>query len=111
MCRIITDTRASDLIVENGQVVGVNATHSNGTKYSLMANHGVVLASGGFGANTKMLQKYNNYWNNIADDIKTTNSPALIGDGIAIGEKQGLTLWEWNTSNLCLLAILNPERY
>lgn len=90
--RIITDTRASDLIVENGQVVGVNATHSNGTKYSLMANHGVVLASGGFGANTKMLQKYNNYWNNIADDIKTTNSPALIGDGIAIGEKAGADL-------------------
>ncbi|MGF1716033.1 flavocytochrome c [Photobacterium chitinilyticum] len=87
--RIITDTRAEDLIVEDSKVVGIKATHSNGTKYKLNTNNGVVLASGGFGANTKMLQKYNNYWNEIADDIKTTNSPALIGDGIEIGEKAG----------------------
>lgn len=90
--RIITDTRAEDLIVEEGKVVGIKATHSNGTKYKLHAKHGVVLASGGFGANTKMLQKYNNYWNEIADDIKTTNSPALIGDGIEIGQKAGADL-------------------
>lgn len=90
--RIITDTRADDLIIENGQVVGINATHSNGTKYKLTTKQGVVMASGGFGANTKMLQKYNNYWNEIADDIKTTNSPALVGDGIAIGENAGAEL-------------------
>ncbi|GAD88676.1 putative oxidoreductase [Vibrio halioticoli NBRC 102217] len=90
--RIITDTSADDLIVENGQVTGINATHSNGTKYKITTNKGVVLASGGFGANTKMLQKYNNYWDEIADDIKTTNSPALVGDGLAIGEKAGAVL-------------------
>ncbi|CAM2858162.1 flavocytochrome c [Vibrio rarus] len=90
--RIITDTRAEELIVEKGKVTGVKATHANGTKYQLTTNNGVVLASGGFGANTKMLQKYNNYWTEIADDIKTTNSPALIGDGIDIGEKAGANL-------------------
>lgn len=90
--RIITDTRASDLIIEDGQVVGINAVHADGTKYILRANNGVVLASGGFGANTKMLQKYNTYWTEIADDIKTTNSPALVGDGIEIGEKAGAEL-------------------
>ncbi|MDG3085353.1 flavocytochrome c [Vibrio hannami] len=90
--RIITDTRAEELIIEDGKVIGIEARHSNGTQYKLMANYGVVLASGGFGANTKMLQKYNNYWNEIADDIKTTNSPALTGDGIGIGEKVGAEL-------------------
>lgn len=90
--RIITDTRADELMIENGQVVGINATHADGTRYKITARHGVVLASGGFGANTKMLQKYNNYWTEIADDITTTNSPALVGDGIAIGQKAGADL-------------------
>ncbi|GAB7201406.1 FAD-binding protein [Dickeya oryzae] len=90
--RIITDTRATDLIVEEGKVVGIKATQANGTRLVLSVNNGVVLASGGFGANTKMIKKYNTYWREIADDIKTTNSPALIGDGIAIGEKVGAEL-------------------
>ena len=51
--------------------------------------HGVVLATGGFGANTKMLQQYNTYWDNIPDDIKTTNSPAITGDGIRLGVQAG----------------------
>ncbi|MGF1688050.1 flavocytochrome c [Photobacterium japonica] len=90
--RIITDTRATDLIVEDGKVVGINAVQANGTKLVLRANYGVVMASGGFGANTQMIKKYNTYWKEIADDIKTTNSPALVGDGIEIGEKAGAEL-------------------
>jgi urocanate reductase len=90
--RIITDTRASELIVEHGKVVGIKATQANGTKLVIRVNNGVVLASGGFGANTQMIKKYNTYWKDIADDIKTTNSPALIGDGIKIGEKVGAEL-------------------
>jgi urocanate reductase len=85
--RIIVDTRATDLIVTDGKVVGIKAKQANGKKLILNVNQGVVLASGGFGANTKMIKKYNTYWKDIADDIKTTNSPALLGDGIEIGEK------------------------
>ncbi len=90
--RIITDTRATDLMIEDGKVIGIKATQANGTKLVIKVNHGVVLASGGFGANTQMIKKYNSYWKEIADDIKTTNSPALIGDGIEIGEKAGADL-------------------
>ncbi|MCQ1061156.1 flavocytochrome c [Photobacterium sp. ZSDE20] len=90
--RIITDTRATDLIVEEGKVVGIKAVQADGTELILHVNHGVVLASGGFGANTQMIKKYNTYWKEIADDIKTTNSPALVGDGIEIGEKAGAEL-------------------
>ncbi|ELR67886.1 Fumarate reductase flavoprotein subunit [Photobacterium marinum] len=85
--RIMVDTRATDLIVKNNKVVGIEAQQADGKKLIFNVNHGVVLASGGFGANTKMIKKYNTYWNDIADDIKTTNSPALVGDGIEIGEK------------------------
>ena len=90
--RIMTDTRATDLMVEDGKVVGVKATQANGTKLVIRANDGVVMASGGFGANTQMIKKYNTYWTEIADDIKTTNSPALVGDGIEMGEKAGAQL-------------------
>lgn len=90
--RIITDTRATDLIVEEGKVVGIKAVQADGTELILHVNNGVVLASGGFGANTQMIKKYNTYWKEIADDIKTTNSPALVGDGLEIGEKAGAEL-------------------
>jgi fumarate reductase flavoprotein subunit len=90
--QIMTDTRATELLMEDDNVVGIKAKHTDGTQLELRVNNGVVLASGGFGANTKLIQKYNTYWKEIADDIKTTNSPALIGDGIEMGEKAGAEL-------------------
>ena len=36
-----------------------------------------------------MIQQYNTYWDNIPDDIKTTNSPAITGDGIRLGVQAG----------------------
>ncbi|KAA9218454.1 MULTISPECIES: flavocytochrome c [Aerococcus] len=83
--QIITDARVKELLVENDRVVGVKADHQGA---SLTVNaKAVVLGSGGFGANTKMLQEYNTYWERIDDDIKTSNSPAITGDGIQLGEQ------------------------
>ena len=39
-----------------------------------------------------MLQQYNQYWMHIGDDIKTSNSPAIIGDGILLGQSVGADL-------------------
>ena len=39
-----------------------------------------------------MLQQYNQYWMHIGDDIKTSNSPAIIGDGIILGQSVGTDL-------------------
>ncbi|WP_307977054.1 flavocytochrome c [uncultured Streptococcus sp.] len=89
--QIVTDSPVKELIVENGQVKGVIATGRNGQTITVHAN-AVVLASGGFGANTKMLQKYNTYWTKIDDDIKTSNSPAITGDGIILGQSVGADL-------------------
>ncbi|MDK7716929.1 flavocytochrome c [Aerococcus urinae] len=83
--QIITDARVNELLVEDDRVVGVKADHQGA---SLTVNaKAVVLGSGGFGANTKMLQEYNTYWERIDDDIKTSNSPAITGDGIQLGEQ------------------------
>ncbi|WEV39759.1 flavocytochrome c [Lactobacillus sp. ESL0681] len=88
---VLTQTRAQHLLIENGQVVGVVAKQDNGSKITIHAKQ-VILTSGGFGANTQMVQKYNTYWTEIADDIATTNSPAITGDGIALGQEAGADL-------------------
>ncbi|MCS4485595.1 NADH-dependent flavin oxidoreductase [Staphylococcus americanisciuri] len=90
--RIMNETTAEKLITKNGKVIGVEARKANGTKIKLHTRHGVILATGGFGANTQMLQQYNTYWDYIPDDIKTTNSPAITGDGIKLGLQAGADL-------------------
>ncbi|MDO4773068.1 MAG: flavocytochrome c [Bacillota bacterium] len=89
--RIMTDTKVDQLMMENGKVCGVLATGYTGNKVTIKAD-AVVIASGGFGANTKMLQEYNTYWTEIADDIATSNSTAITGDGILLGKEAGADL-------------------
>ncbi len=88
---IITDTAVEEIIMTNGKASGVIGKGMNGQKVTVNAD-AVVIASGGFGANTKMLKQYNTYWTEIADDIKTSNSPAITGDGIHLGQEVGAEL-------------------
>lgn len=88
---ILTETPVKELIIEKGEVKGIIGHGPAGQKVTVKAQ-GVILASGGFGANTAMLKKYNTYWTEIADDIKTSNSPAITGDGIKLGESAGAAL-------------------
>ena len=88
---ILTDTSVKEMMIEDEKVVGVIARGADNRKVTVHAN-AVVLATGGFGANTKMLKQYNTYWTEIDDDIKTSNSPAITGDGIKLGESVGADL-------------------
>ncbi|HFI0206548.1 TPA: flavocytochrome c [Streptococcus suis] len=88
---IFTDSPAKELIVKDGAVRGVIATGRNGQKITVEAQ-AVIMASGGFGANTKMLQQYNTYWSEIDDNIATSNTPAVTGDGIILGQSVGADL-------------------
>lgn len=88
---VLTETRAKHLIIKDGKVTGVIAEKADGSKVTVHAKS-VILTAGGFGANTKMVQKYNTYWEHIDDDIATTNSPAITGDGIALGQEAGAAL-------------------
>ena len=89
---IVTDTRANELIVENGKVVGVKATTSAGANVTLHANSGVVLATGGFSANAPMVVEYNNYWPGLSDTMPSTNAPTITGDGIVMAKAVGADL-------------------
>ncbi len=89
--QIMTRTTATDLIVENGRVTGVKATQYDGTPVTVKATKGVILATGGYGANIDMVQETNEYWKPeyIADNIGTTNRSGLTGDGIIMAQKIG----------------------
>lgn len=88
---ILTETRAKHLLMKDNKIVGIEAEKNDGSKVIVYAK-AVVLASGGFGANMKMVQKYNTYWKHIDDDMPTTNSPAITGDGIGLGEEANADL-------------------
>lgn len=78
--------------MENGRVTGVKAT-KDGAAITYKANKGVVMATGGFGANVEMRQKYNEQWDNLDSSIGCSNqNPAAQGDGITMGLAAGAQL-------------------
>ncbi|HYE12349.1 MAG TPA: flavocytochrome c [Patescibacteria group bacterium] len=87
---IMLNTTATELIVEDGKVVGVKADNQDG-KITAIANKGVVVATGGFGANIPMRDKFNKIWPSLTN-IKTTNHPGATGDGMLMAEKIGAKL-------------------
>ena len=89
---IMLETSGEELIVEDGKVVGIKATKADGTAVTLKANKGVVMATGGFGANPEMRQEYNTYWPEMPLTMKSTNTPNATGDGIVMGENVGAEL-------------------
>jgi len=94
---IYLEHKAEELIVENGRVVGVKGSAANGSTFEFSANKGVIIATGGFGANVEMRQKYNTHWANLDETIQTTNGPFATGDGIVLAEAVGANLigMEW----------------
>lgn len=89
---IIYDTTVKKLLVDDkGAVVGVEAenTRGNGDTYTLNANKGVVLATGGFGSNIEMRKKYNP---EMDEKYQSTDFVADTGDGIVMAEAVGAEL-------------------
>lgn len=89
---IVTQTRANELIVEDGKVAGAICTTDDGATVTLHANKGVVLATGGFSANAPMVAQYNNYWPGMSDTMPSTNASTITGDGIVMATAVGADL-------------------
>ena len=89
--KFMYSTKAEEFVVEDGVVTGV-VVSSGDQKATITATNGVVLATGGFGANVEMREKYNTRWETLDASVKTTNSPAIVGDGIVMAEKIGANL-------------------
>lgn len=94
---VILEHKVEELIMENGRVVGAKGTAADGTPFEYRANKSVILATGGFGANVEMRQRFNKFWANLDETVPTTNQPCATGDGIALAEGVGANLigMEW----------------
>ena len=86
---VITNMKAEELIKDkDGRVVGVKAK-MDGAEYTFNAKGGVVLATGGFGANPEMVKKYNP---KIDERFKTTDAPGTTGEALYMAERAGAEL-------------------
>lgn len=80
------ETKVVEILEDNGKVVGVMAENAEGTlKVNAKA---VILATGGFGAELAMCEKYNP---NLKGFV-TTNAMSATGDGLVLAEKVGAAL-------------------
>lgn len=106
--QIVMETTGKSLITDGGKVVGVEAEGRYGNKVTLMANKGVVIATGGFAGNVEMRQKYceGEKWPDLGKGLITSNMPAITGDGILMAEAAGAALVDME--QIQLLQICNP---
>lgn len=103
---ILLNTKAEELITdETGRVTDVIIS-SGDSKATYTATRGIVLATGGFGANVEMRDRYNTRWETLDETVLTTNSPAIVGDGIVMAEAIGANLI--NMEHIQLYTFNNP---
>lgn len=90
--QIMTRTTAKELITDaSGKVTGVKAVQYDGTEVEVSANYGVILTTGGYGANIQMVLDTNDYWaaDDVTSSIKTTNRSMAQGEGIVMAQAVG----------------------
>ena len=105
----LMDTNATALIMDGSRVVGVEAIGKEGNSVTLRANNGVILATGGFGANVELRREYGEgeKWPDLGPGVPTTNMPGVTGDGIFMARDAGAQLI--NMEHIQLLHLCNPE--
>ncbi len=86
---VLYNTRAAELVVEDGKVTGVKAETADGQEVTYTANKGVVLATGGFAANIEKCAELQRYGTQLSDANGTTNQASIQGDGIWMAEAIG----------------------
>lgn len=87
--KFLLETKADQIIREDGKVTGVVVVDAAGKRVRINASRGVVLATGGFAANKEMRQAYDS---RITPNLGTTNHPGATGDGVVMAEKIGAAL-------------------
>ncbi len=82
---ILTETAAKSLLMDkSGAAVGVEAVGKSGNKITIKSKS-VIIASGGFGANLKLVAIYKPE----LEGFMTTNAPGINGEGIFMAQELG----------------------
>lgn len=83
---VMVDTKAEQILVEGGKVTGVKASNKDG-EFTINCKS-VVLATGGFGANSEMVVE-----NKASlEGFGTTNHAGATGDGVEMAKELGVEL-------------------
>jgi succinate dehydrogenase/fumarate reductase flavoprotein subunit len=101
--KVLTHTPAKRLVTNpKGEVIGVIAA-SEEREIAIRVKRGVVLATGGYAANLKMLQNYVKGF-----PIYNIGHSGNKGDGIYMAQKVGAGLWHMNGVS-CAFGLKVPE--
>jgi fumarate reductase flavoprotein subunit len=93
-------TPAERILKEGGRIVAVVAEDDSGEEIRVNTK-AAIIATGGFGDNTKMITKYTGYeWGR---DLFSTRIPGLVGDGIRMA-------WEVGAAATEMIMHLTPLR-
>lgn len=104
---VLTESTATTLVQdENGKVNAVVCTDRYGNEFTVNANMGVVLSTGGFAANSEMVQEYNTSgkWNDLSGVQTTNRFSCSQGDGITMALGVGASLTDMEQIQLLYLG-------
>ena len=104
---VLTSSTAEKLVQDDaGKVTGVVCKDKAGNEFTVSANMGVVLATGGFAANSKMVQEYNTSgkWNDLSKVMTTNRFSCSQGDGISMALEVGASLTDMEQIQLLYLG-------
>ncbi|MBE5798849.1 MAG: FAD-dependent oxidoreductase [Clostridiales bacterium] len=99
------EVAATDLIEENGKVVGAVVRYADGGEQKIYAKAGVVLATGGFASSTEKLAQYSTPG---AEKVASNASAGTVGDGLDMAEKVGAVVRftdDWDTCGATFAAL------
>lgn len=101
---IRTEVTATDLITEDGKVVGAVVRYADGGEQKIYANAGVIMATGGFASSPEKLAQYSTVG---AEKIVSYASAGTVGDGLDMAAKAGAKISftdDWDTCGSFSLA-------
>ena len=99
------EVAATDLIEENGKVVGAVVRYADGGEQKIYAKAGVVLATGGFASSTEKLAQYSTPG---AEKVASNASAGTVGDGLDMAGKVGAVVRftdDWDTCGATFAAL------
>ena len=98
---ILLETPAQELMVTDGTVTGVKALAADGTPYEITANS-VILATGGYGANTDMLPE-------TVTSLPYAGDVSATGDGLNMATAIGADAINLDKVNIQPHSIILPD--
>lgn len=104
---IIVEKTAKELVTTDGRVTAVKCVDNlTGKEFTINANMGVILATGGFAANGKMVQEHNTTgkWSDLSKTMTTNRFSCSQGEGITMAEAVGASLTDMEQVQLLYLG-------